>query len=157
FADALQHFDYVWLVPAAVCILLGYALRTVRWHFLLSGPAQAPVRTLFPILTMGFATNNLLPGRLGELWRAPTLGQKKNVRRTFALASVFVERVFDGLVLIGTMVLLSFVVPLPGWGRQIELLAAAVFLGATVCIVLLVWQPARSQRLLALPLRFAPA
>jgi uncharacterized protein (TIRG00374 family) len=106
---------------------------------------------------MGFATNNLLPGRLGELWRAHMLGQKRNVRRTFALASVFVERVFDGLVLIGMMVLLSFVVPLPGWGRQIELLAAAIFLGATVGLVLLVWQPVRMQRLLALPLRFAPA
>jgi uncharacterized membrane protein YbhN (UPF0104 family) len=54
------------------------------------------------------------------------------------------------------MVLLSRVVPLPGWGQQIELMAAAVFLVATVVVALLVWQPARAQRLLSVPLRFAP-
>jgi glycosyltransferase 2 family protein len=156
FADALQHFNFIWIVPSTLCVLLGYGLRTVRWRFLLSGQAQAPIQTLFPILTMGFATNNLLPGRLGEFWRAHMLGKKRNVRKTFALASVFVERVFDGLVLIGMMGLLSRVVPLPGWGQQIELMAAAVFLVATLVVALLVWQPVLAQRLLAVPLRFVP-
>ena len=77
------------------------------------------------MLMMGFATNNLLPGRLGEFWRAYLLGRKRNVRKTFALASVVVERVFDGLTLIALLALVSMTIQLPGWGRQIELLAAA--------------------------------
>lgn len=96
----LQHVNYVWLLPSALCTLAGYVLRTARWRVILSGAARAPFATLFSVLMMGFATNNLLPGRLGELWRAYLLGRKQNVRKTFALASVFVERVFDGLVLV---------------------------------------------------------
>ena len=140
--EELRDVNYVWLLPSAVCTLVGYGLRTGRWRVLLSGAARAPLSTLFPVLIMGFATNNLLPGRLGEFWRAYLLGRKRNVRKSFALASVVVERVFDGLTLIALLGVVSTVIQLPGWGRQIELLAALVFLGATLALVVLLWKPA---------------
>ena len=141
FVDELKSVNYLWLLPSAICTLLGYVLRSVRWQVILSGAARAPVRTLFPVLIMGFATNNLLPGRLGEFWRAYLLGRKRNVRKTFALASVVVERVFDGLTLIALLWIVSSAIQLPGWGRQIELLAAAVFLAATLGVVVLLSAP----------------
>jgi uncharacterized membrane protein YbhN (UPF0104 family) len=151
FMDELRHINYVWLIPSAICTLLGYLLRTVRWRVILSGAARAPVRTLFPVLIMGFATNNLLPGRLGEFWRAYLLGRKRNVRKTFALASIVVERVFDGLTLILLLALVSTGIQLPGWSRQVELIAGVVFLGATVGVLLLLVRPG----LVMMPLRFA--
>lgn len=156
FAEELRRMNYLWLVPSAVCTLLGYILRTVRWQAILRGAARAPLTTLFPILVMGFATNNLLPGRLGEFWRAYLLGRARNVRKTFALASVFVERIFDGLVLVALLGIVSMQVPLPGWGAQIGLLASALFLGATAALGLLLWQPARARGLLRLLLRPLP-
>jgi uncharacterized protein (TIRG00374 family) len=149
FVDELRHVNYVWLLPSAACTLLGYVLRSVRWRMILSGAARAPLRTLFPVLIMGFATNNLLPGRLGEFWRAYLLGRKRGVRKTFALASVVVERVFDGLTLILLLAVVSEAVQLPGWGRQIELLALAVFLAATLALGVLLWRPSIVQ----IPLR----
>jgi len=151
FLDELRNVNYVWLVPSAMCTLAGYVLRTVRWRVILSGAARAPLSTLFPVLIMGFATNNLLPGRLGEFWRAYLLGRKRNVRKTFALASVVVERVFDGLTLIAFLVIVSFAIQLPELGREIELLAAAIFLGASVALGVLLWKPALVQ----VPLRRA--
>ena len=44
--------------------------------------------------------NNLLPMRLGELVRAYYLQQKEGVSKTSSLATVAVERVFDGLTLL---------------------------------------------------------
>jgi len=145
FVDELKGVNYVWLLPSALCTLVGYMLRTVRWQVILSGAARAPLRTLFPVLMMGFATNNVLPGRLGEFWRAYLLGRKRNVRKTLALASVVVERVFDGLTLILLLLLVSETIQLPGWGRQIELLAAAIFLAAALGVVTLLWKPAVVQ------------
>jgi len=141
FLDELKSVNYLWLVPSALCTLGGYLLRTVRWRVILSGAARAPVSTLFPVLIMGFATNNLLPGRLGEFWRAYLLGRKRNVRKTFALASVVVERVFDGLTLIALLWLVSAAIHLPGWGQQIEVLSAAIFVAATLGVILLLWKP----------------
>ena len=145
FVDELRNVNYLWLVPSATCTLAGYVLRTVRWRVILSGAARAPLSTLFPVLIMGFATNNLLPGRLGEFWRAYLLGRKRNVRKTLALASVVVERVFDGLTLIAILVVVSFAIQLPELGRDIELLAAAVFFGATLALGVLLWKPALVQ------------
>jgi uncharacterized protein (TIRG00374 family) len=145
FFDELKSVNYSWLLPSAACTLIGYVLRTVRWRVILSGAARAPLRTLFPVLIMGFATNNLLPGRLGEFWRAYLLSRKRNVRKTFALASVIVERVFDGLTLIALLGLVSFIIQLPGWGRQIELLAALVFFAAALVLLVLLKSPAIIQ------------
>ncbi len=145
FLNELRLFDYIWLVPSALCTLLGYGLRSVRWRVILSGAARAPLTTLFPVLIMGFATNNILPGRLGEFWRAYLLGRKRNVRKTFALASVVVERVFDGLTLIALLAIVSIAIQLPDKGRQVELIAAAVFLAATFGLILLLWKPAVVQ------------
>jgi uncharacterized protein (TIRG00374 family) len=149
FVEEIQRVNYVWLAPSVVCTLLGYVLRTVRWRVILSDNAKAPVRTLFPVLIMGFATNNLLPGRLGEFWRAYLLGRRRNVRKTLALASVVVERVFDGLTLIALLAVVSMNMQLPGWGREVELIAAVIFLGATVAVVILLWKP----NLVFVPLR----
>jgi uncharacterized protein (TIRG00374 family) len=150
FLDELRNVNYIWLVPSAACTLLGYVLRTVRWRVILSGAARAPLTTLFPVLIMGFATNNLLPGRLGEFWRAYLLGRKRNVRKTFALASVVVERVFDGLTLIALLAIVSIAIQLPDKGREVELVAAAIFLTATLGLVILLWKPAVVQ----VPLRW---
>lgn len=149
FVDELRSVNYVWLLPSAVCTLLGYLLRTARWRVILSGAARAPLSTLFPVLIMGFATNNLLPGRLGEFWRAYLLGRKRNVPKTFALASVVVERVFDGLTLIALLVIVSTVIQLPERGPEVELLAAGVFAAATLVVIVLLWQP----NLVQVPLR----
>jgi uncharacterized protein (TIRG00374 family) len=148
FADELRTVDYRWLIPSAICTLLGYLVRTVRWQLILSGAARAPLRTLFPVLIMGFATNNLLPGRLGEFWRAYLLGRKRGVRKTLALASVFVERVFDGLTLIALLAIVSTSIQLPGWSREIELIAAFIFLGATTAVFVTLWSPTLALQLM---------
>jgi uncharacterized protein (TIRG00374 family) len=153
FVDELRRVDYRWLLPSAACTLLGYALRTMRWQVILSGAARAPLRTLFPILIMGFATNNLLPGRLGEFWRAYLLGRKRNVRKTFALASVFVERVFDGLTLLALLGIVSMNIQLPGMGREIELIAGLGFLSATAGVFVILWRPRLVQQLLRITTR----
>ena len=156
FFDELRRVNYVWLIPSGACTLAGYVVRTLRWRVILGAAARAPLLTLFSVLVMGFATNNLLPGRLGELWRAYLIGRKRNVRKSFALASVVVERVFDGLTLIALLALLSTVVDLPGWGRQVELLATLVFVGATGAVVALLWQPQLMRAAVDLVLRPLP-
>jgi uncharacterized membrane protein YbhN (UPF0104 family) len=106
---------------------------------------------------MGFATNNLLPGRLGEFWRAYLLARKRNVRKTVGLASVFVERIFDGLVLIAFLGLVSRLVELPDWGTEVQMMSAAIFLGAASGLTILLWMPGLGRRLLGLVLSPLPS
>ncbi len=153
---ALAHADYAYVVPALVCWLAGYGLRTARWRVILAEASTCRFRTLFGVLMIGFATNNLLPARLGEVARAYLLRRYTGVRKTYLLASIFLERLFDGLVLAALLTGLAFLVELPGWGRQVELLAGVVFLGVTVGVVALLARRDLAERLLALALRPFP-
>src|SRR6266511_1840265 len=103
--DALAAGNYVLVAPAALCTLSGYLLRTARWRVILAEAVSCSFGTLFGILMVGFAANNLLPARLGELARAYLLRRRSGVRKSYLLASIFVERVFDGLVLVAALML----------------------------------------------------
>ena len=126
---ALRTANYSLLAPAAICTLMGYLLRTVRWRLILSQSVQIRFPSLFGILMIGFATNNLVPARLGELARAYLGRQRTGVRKTFFIATIFLERVFDGLVLIVILLGLSTRLSLPEWGKEVQLASTLVFIG----------------------------
>src|SRR5574338_270650 len=60
---------------------------------------------------MGFAANNLLPFRAGEVVRTVAASRFTGARISASLASVAVERVFDSLTMVG---LLALALLLPG-------------------------------------------
>lgn len=154
---ALASANYVLVLPAAACWLVGYVVRTARWREILAESARCRFGVLFGVLMAGFATNNLLPARLGEFTRAYLLQRHVGVRKTFLLASIFLERVFDGLALVALLSVLSLVIDLPGWSREVELLAAGVFLGVAAGVVLLLAQRDLAERLVRFLLRPLPA
>src|SRR5262245_8678765 len=128
---ALATANYVLVLPAMLLWLFGYVARSVRWRTILAGSSVGSLFNLFGVLMIGFATNNLLPARLGELARAYLLRRRTGLRKTFVLASVFLERVFDGLALVAVLMILSAMIELPGWGREVELAASLLSVGGT--------------------------
>ena len=106
--DELAAANYLWLIPAVAIYFVGVWFRAMRWQFLLNPLRDFPVRRLYPVVVIGYAANNLLPMRLGELVRSYYLARQENFSASSALGSVAVERVFDGLTLIG---LVAFTVP----------------------------------------------
>ncbi len=107
--DELAGANYFFLIPAVAVYFVGVWFRALRWQFLLNPLRYFPVKRLYPVVVIGYAANNLLPMRLGELVRSYYLARKENFSATSALGSVAVERVFDGLTL---MVLVAVTVPL---------------------------------------------
>jgi uncharacterized protein (TIRG00374 family) len=96
----IKHIK-VWLLLLTVAIYIsGYFIRSVRWHYLLKHIKSFSAFTLFPYLVIGFMFNNVLPARAGEFIRAYLTGSKLKVSGTSAFATVVIERVFDGLVMI---------------------------------------------------------
>ncbi len=91
----------MWLLLLTVVIYLGgYYIRAERWHHLLKHIKPIKAVELFPYLVMGFMFNNVLPARAGEFIRAYMTGTKKGLSKSSTFATVVIERVFDGLVMI---------------------------------------------------------
>lgn len=99
------------LVSAALVFLCGYPVRALRWRRILREQKELSLRqTLVPVF-VGYMANNLLPARAGELYRAHFLGRRASMSRSGAVASIVVERSFDGLMLVVFIVLASLLYP----------------------------------------------
>ncbi len=91
---------------------------------------------LFPVLLLGFAANNILPARAGEVWRMWGLAQRTTVRKTVALSTLVVERLFDGFTLIFLLGLAGTIHPLTAQAQWIETFALLLFGAALVGILM---------------------
>ncbi|MBI3979843.1 MAG: flippase-like domain-containing protein, partial [Chloroflexi bacterium] len=157
--EVLRAVDYWQLLPAAALTLTGYVFRTVRWRSILAPIKRLSVTTLFPILIMGFAANNVLPARMGEIIRAYGVGRRAGISRSLGLATIFIERVFDGITLLLVMVVVLALFPSSGRDLNTRLVggfAAAVFVLAGGGLLLLLHRRALALRLLDAAVRPLP-
>ena len=156
-AGHLREANYALVPPAALATLAGYLLRTARWRIILAGAVPASFTPLFSILMIGFATNNVLPARLGEFVRAVLLRRRTGLRKTFSLATIFLERLFDGLLLVSMLWLLSLNLSLPGWGREVQAFSSILFLAVTAGVLLVLTRQRLAERVLGRGVRPLPA
>jgi uncharacterized protein (TIRG00374 family) len=55
---------------------------------------------MFPIVAIGYMGNHLYPARAGEVLRAVVLKRREDVPVSASLATIIVERIFDGVVML---------------------------------------------------------
>lgn len=112
----LQSANYLYLIPAVALYFVGQWLRAWRWQYLLSPIADVPVGRLFVVVNIGYMANNVLPARLGELVRAVYLAQReKAVSAPASVATLSVERLYDGLTLLAIGAVAAPVLLAAGW------------------------------------------
>jgi len=162
--EAMRQANYWWLIPGVAVYFLGVWARAWRWHYLLRPVKSVPTRVMFPIVAIGYMGNNIYPARAGEVLRALVLKRRQDVPVSASLATIIVERVFDGVVMLAFVFLnlpeLARLTADSGFVGNIQTLAlwgTAAFVGALVVFLLAAMFPAQSEAILtALVQRFAP-
>jgi uncharacterized protein (TIRG00374 family) len=167
--QALRQAEYPWLIPGVAVYMIGVLVRSWRWHYLLRPIKHVPSSRLFPVMAIGYFGNNVFPVRAGELLRIYLLKLSFGVPMSAGLATILVERAFDGIVMLGFVFLnlprLSSLSTDPQVSATLQALAvggAVVFLGATVFLIFLAIFPGRSAGLAqlgidrVLPVRMRP-
>ncbi len=136
--------DYRWLIPSVAVYFLAVWARTWRWDYMLRPLKHIPVRRLFPVVVIGYMGNNIYPFRAGELLRSYVLREREGIPISSSIATVIVERVFDGLVmLIFVFAALPFA-PLPDDSiRNVVTLASGAFFVAIVTFFVMAAMPTR--------------
>jgi len=143
----LQSANYSWLLPGVAVYFVAVVVRTWRWHYLLRPLKDVSIRRLFPVVVIGYMGNNIYPARAGELLRAYVLKRNEAVSVSASLATVIVERIFDGLVmLLFVFVALPFAPFLPDSLRSIVIGGSAIFLTALIVFLFLAARPALAAR-----------
>jgi uncharacterized membrane protein YbhN (UPF0104 family) len=93
------------LALGVVLASLTFVVRLIRWRLLLRDESGAALKPwpLWHATAIGFMANNLLPFRAGELVRVFAATKLCGARFTASMSSIAVERVFDGLTVIGML------------------------------------------------------
>ena len=161
---ALENADYWWLIPGVAVYFLGVWARAWRWHYLLRPVKKIPTRTMFPIVAIGYMGNNIYPARAGEVLRAVVLRRKEGVPVSASLATIIVERVFDGVVMLSfvffnlpELARLTTDSGLVGTIQTLALWGTGLFVGVLVVFLLAAMFPERAEKIInTLVHRFLP-
>ena len=136
---ALKEANYLYLLPAVGIYFIGIYFRAARWRYILSPVREVSAMRLYPVVVMGYAANNVLPARAGELVRAYYMAQRERFSGSAALATIGVERIYDGLTLfVITVASTVFLLVLGAFGDVGEVYRnAGIALAAASGVVLL--------------------
>lgn len=151
--DSLRETNLWWALPALALYLLGVWLRAVRWRILLRPVApHATSKQLFPVVVIGFMANNLLPLRAGEIVRSVVIGREFQVRKTSALATIAVERIFDGIIMLLFLAVSMVFVSLTSELQHLAIISFFIFAGLLLGLFLLTFAGDFVSRILQLVL-----
>jgi len=149
--DSIAGANYPLLVLALAVLLLSLYTRAIRWGVLLHRRSGFRMAHLLGALNVGYALNNLLPLRVGELGRTYLICETEDVSAGHALSSIVVERTLDTLTVVTLLLVTLPFIDAPAWARGPALL---VGLGFLALAVLLATVSAADERAMALLRRF---
>ena len=98
--EVLRSASPAWMAVMVTTVFLDIGARGLRWRALLAPIAPLPYRRVLGYTYLGYLANNVLPARLGELYRSHALGEGEGVSRTTVLGTVVVERVVDTVMVV---------------------------------------------------------
>lgn len=108
--------------------LVSFAVRVVRWRYILGHIKEVGWMQVLSILSIGFMANNVLPARLGEVVRAYFLAKKTGIRKSLSLATIVLERLSDFAALLLSALVVGLFFSLPATVKSICVVAGAIFL-----------------------------
>jgi uncharacterized protein (TIRG00374 family) len=150
--EAFSQVTYWYLVPALGLYFIGLLVRAYRWSVLLRPVEKVSPRELVGINAVGLMANNVLPLRTGEFVRAYALSQRTTVTKSTALATIAVERIFDGMALLIFIATSMIFIDLTSQLNRVAELAMLIFGLALVGLVLLAKGGRLRDRMLQLAL-----
>jgi uncharacterized protein (TIRG00374 family) len=132
---SLRTANYWWIVPGIGVYIIGLWVRAWRWHYTLRHLKPVSVQSLFPLVCIGYFGNNVYPLRAGELIRSYVLKRSQDISITSSLATVIIERVFDGLTMLLFVFLALPFAPMPQQYRNLVIVLTVLMLTATAVFV----------------------
>ena len=90
-----RRADAVPLLLALIATLATYALRALRWQYLLAPLGRRGSASRSATTVIGFAASFLLPARAGEVIRPYLLARREGLSAPAAFATIILERLLD--------------------------------------------------------------
>jgi uncharacterized protein (TIRG00374 family) len=139
----IRELDWRWVLLAVMADLTVYISHAWRWKTLLAPVIRLRFWRTVQAIYIGLFANEVLPLRTGEVIRCYLLAHWNNMRISLSLASAALERMIDGLWMVGCFLITAgFVRGIPkDLIILVQVIGALLIFGA----VLLIWVVARKH------------
>jgi len=125
------------LIPLAV-LFVNLPLRAWRWQLIFPPSWRPSLGQSLTVLGIGNMANFLLPGRAGDLARCVLIGRAGSVAESSrTLATLAVEKVLDGLALVGMVLFSIWALHPPHWILELLRVAIYIFGGGLLLLMVL--------------------
>jgi len=126
-----------WILAAATINFASVVLKALRWQWLIYTEKKTEFKTMFRATMIGCAGNNVLPARGGDWYRIYLLGKWEGVSRAALASMTGLEKLFDGMAILGIFALASIKSTFPHWVQRGTMIVTGVVIGSLIiCIIL---------------------
>ena len=137
---SIEQIRWSVLVIAAIFFTGGYAVRTVRWWWMLRAcNAATELRACVWPLVVGVAVNNVVPFRAGDVYRIMAFRQRLRAPVAQLIGTLLMERTLDLIVLLGFFLVgvafLAHTENSAAYTRTALVVVAAIVLAWTLALV----------------------
>ncbi len=114
----------------------SFTIRGLRWQILLKNTGfKRNAKDLTEILFISWFVNCLVPAKLGDIYRGYLIKKNYRVSGSNAIGTIFVERIFDIIVLVIVLTITSLLI----FGERIPNdVSFALTIGLLLCVVLII-------------------
>jgi len=148
--EHISKLKYWQLILLMTIYLLSFIPRAYRWQLMLLNYPTIKFQVFLKAIIVGFAGNNFIPARGGELLRMEFFNRDTKIPRVTALTSVFTEKILDGLVLLGILMIGIFLSPFhvteSSWLKNLLIAASFLFIGILVFISFIKYNSDRIEK-----------
>jgi uncharacterized protein (TIRG00374 family) len=148
--ETLRAANYLYLIPALLAQMVFFLMKALRWRYLFPAQRRIGFSTLFSATMIGYFGNQIIGASSGELLRSIVLGQKESWSKSATLGTIFVEKIWDVLVLLLFLLALLWIIPLPPLVQTVGQAGLLVLFIGTALLFLFLSRSHWATRLLTL-------
>ena len=146
-----------WSLSVIALSLCCHVLRAERWRVLLRPVADVERWPAIAATFVGFGSNAVLPLRLGEIIRPVFLSRRARIPVSPTISSIVLERICDVLLMLGLLLAVMVVYPVPDFIRRGAIVLAVGAVGVLTFLVFAVRNRAAGERIIGRVLDLLPA
>lgn len=110
---ALSSLNIRYLIPLIFLEVIIAFVRTLRLKIIIDPVKRIGATHLYPIYCIGMMTNLLMPYLTGQVARLYLISRRAQLRKTFVFTTTVLEVLFDGMALLGIVLLISLFIVIP--------------------------------------------
>ena len=116
--DVIASARWMPIFGAGALLVVSLFVRAWRWRVVLKPIVPITYGKVFSAMCIGYMANDLLPFRMGELYRAQVVHQISGVSRSAAFGTIVLERVLDLVFMVPFMGMAILLFPVSPALRQ---------------------------------------